>query len=448
MSIFKRLTMTMVAGIVAVTFAFAAGGQQQPSGQKEEVVTLRVLNYLDASQANSEREIKEIWGEFEKQYPNIKIEREDLFNEPFHQKTSAYIASGQLPDVLYMWPGGRSAELHEKKLVKDLTPFLKADGLYDKFIPAALVPQHGGYLAELPMCVTVTHVMFVNTKLLKDNGLSVPKTYEELKAMVPVLKAKGMETVLIAAQDDWVMQSCLFSAIVGRIAGDQFIDNVLAGKAKFTDKPFVDSLAIVDDMFKSGIISQKALQTPYGEVPALFAAGKAPFLIDGDWRTGAFQTDTSTGVALIPVENQPNIMLTVLPSLPGEKVHNTSSGVVGTGFGMSASIPAGSAKEKAAWTLIKYLNSEYVQKIRLETGAAFPSLKGVTVTNLEPIAQARGKFYGEISATTYVLDGVLDPKVYSPINIGLQEIGLGKATPQQVAERTQKAFDEWKASKK
>ncbi|TCW61154.1 extracellular solute-binding protein [Treponema sp. J25] len=447
MSIVKRLTSFLVLGTLLSALAFASGQQQGASTKEGEVVTLKVLNYLDASQANSEREIKEIWGEFERRYPNIKIEREDLFNEPFHQKTSAYIASGQLPDVLYMWPSGRSAELHNKKLVKDLTPFLKADGLYDKFVPAAVAPQMAGYLAELPIGITFTHMLYVNTKLLADNGLSVPKTYEELKAMVPKLKAKGLDTVLIAAQDDWVMQSCLFSAIVGRIAGDKFIDDVLAGKAKFTDKPFVDSLKIVEDMFKSEIISKKALQTPYGEVPALFAAGKAPFLIDGDWRTGAFITDKSTGVALIPPEKQKDIQLMVLPALPGEKFPNTSSAVVGVGFGMNAKIPAGSAKEKAAWELIKFLNSEYVQKIRLESGAAFPSLKGVTVPSLEPIMQNRAKFYENYKGT-YVLDAVLDPKVYGPINIGLQEIGLGTATPEQVAAKVQKAFDEWKAGQK
>ncbi|MFQ3547960.1 MAG: extracellular solute-binding protein, partial [Termitinemataceae bacterium] len=415
MSMYKKIS-TVVCLVLAGAGLLFAGGSQQSSGQSgSNVVTLKVLNYLDASQANSEREIKEIWGEFERRYPNIKIEREDLFNEPFHQKTSAYIASGQLPDVLYMWPSGRSSELHAKKLVKDLTPFLKADGLYDKYIPAAVAPQYGGYLAELPNGVTFTHVMYVNTKLLKDNGLTIPKTYEELKAMVPTLKAKGLDTVLIAAQDDWVMQSCLFSMVVGRIAGDDFIDAVLAGKAKFTDKPFVDTLALIQDMFKSGVISQKALQTPYGEVPALFAAGKAPFLIDGDWRSGAFQTDASTGIALIPVKDQPNIAMTVFPALPGEKNKNTSSSVVGTGFGMSAGIPAGSDKEKAAWELIKFLQSEYVQKIRLETGASFPSLKGVTVPNLEPISQTRAKFY-ENYRGTYVLDGILDAKVYAPIN--------------------------------
>ena len=67
------------------------------------------------------------------------------------------------------------------------------------------------------------------------------------------------------------------------------------------------------------------MQTPYGEAPALFTAGRAPFMIDGDWRAGAFLTDESTGEALIPPEKQKDIVMTVFPAIPGEINHGTSS---------------------------------------------------------------------------------------------------------------------------
>ena len=34
-------------------------------------------------------------------------------------------------------------------------------------------------------------------------------------------------------------------------------------------------------------------------------------------------------------------------------------------------------------------------------------------------------------------------EVYGPLNVGLQEIALGLATPEQVANRVQQAFDTW-----
>ena len=92
----------------------------------KDPVVVRVLYYFDATSPGAQREIAEVWEAFDKANPDIKIVREDLFNEPFHQKTEIYAATGQLPDVIYMWPGGRSTTLHTKKLVKDLTVLLGA----------------------------------------------------------------------------------------------------------------------------------------------------------------------------------------------------------------------------------------------------------------------------------------------------------------------------------
>ena len=247
--------------------------------------------------------------------------------------------------------------------------------------------------------------------------------------------------------DDWVGQSCLFSMIVGRMCGDKFIDDCIAGKAKFTDKPFVNALKFCASMYSDGILSKKNLQTSYNDVNGLFATGKGAFLIDGDWKVGNFLTDPTTKQALIPPKLQPNFAMTVFPAIPGEINHNTSSTISGVGLGMNAKIPAGSDKEAAAWKLIMWFVSAPVEKMRLETGGGTPSRKGVTSTKLEPLMQEAVRFKSSLGKATYVLDGVLDTKVYSPINRGLQEIGLGFATPVEVAEEVQKALEDWQKSK-
>lgn len=429
-------------GAIALTLlAVLPIGSMAGAAAAKEQITLTVLNYLDATSPNAERELEEIWGAFEKNNPDIKLVREDLFNEPFHQKTAAYIAAGKLPDVIYMWPGGRSSVLHDQKLVKDLTPLLGKTR--SEFNPAALVPQAGGYLAELPNGITATHVLYTNKAMLDSLGLTIPKTYAQLKAMVPKLKAAGKDVILMGAKDDWVIQSTLFSMIVGRLVGDKGMDAIIAGKAKFTDAPFMNALNFYQQLYTDGILTKKNLQTAYNEVNGLWASGQAPFLVDGDWKCANFLTDPTTGKALIPPDMQKNFVMTIFPEIPGEIVHQTTATVVGTGWGINAKIPAGSDKEEAAWRLVQWLESPQVQKIRLETGAAFPSRKNVTSSKLEPLAQERVRFYDSFDGT-YVLDNVLDAKVYSPLNIGLQEIGLGIATPKEVATRVQQAMDAWR----
>ena len=348
----RKLTMWMVL-LLLLVFALV------PNLIAAEPITIRVLNYLDASSPGAAREITEIWQRFEEENPDILVIREDQFGEPFHHKTEAYAAAGKLPEVLYVWPGGRSATLHQKKLLKDISRLLGDER--KAFIDAALEPQAGGYLAMIPIGLTASHAMYVNTALLEELGLEMPKTYEDLKAMVAPLRAAGKDCIIIGAQDDWVMQSVLYSMIFGRLVGDEKLYEFIEGKAKFTDKVFVDSLLFYEQLFIDGVINRNAMQTPYGEAPALFAAGRAPFMIDGDWRAGAFLTDESTGKALIPPEKQKKIKMTVFPAIPGESTMAPLRCARGW-LCDERPCPDGSPEEEAAWRLISWLNSAEVQK--------------------------------------------------------------------------------------
>jgi hypothetical protein len=49
--------------------------------------------------------------------------------------------------------------------------------------------------------------------------------------------------------------------------------------------------------------------------------------------------------------------------------------------------------------------------------------------------------------STVVIDSAFEGPVYTPLNDGLQAIGLGTQTPEQVARITQAAFDAWKAAR-
>ena len=439
----KKLTVLLVIALVA-TMVFANGGSESTDGK----TTIRVLNYIDMSEPNSANEIEMIWNKFSELHPEITVIREDLFNEPFHQKVEAYAAQGNLPDVMYCWPSGRSSTLHTEGLIKDLTPFLEADGLLDDYSAVTTAPQLAGYLGELPNGITATSMMFVNKKVLEENGLEMPKTYDDLKAMVPVLNAKGIEVIKMDCMDGWVMQSCLFSLLCGRYGGADWNTRLANGEIDFEDDWFINALTVVDNLYKDGIINRNTLSVAYGSGRGDFANGKCAFYIDGDWACGSFQTDVTTGQALIsPADQEAYIELINFPEVPGEVVHESNSSVVGTGWAMSADVEAGSAEEAAAWELIKFLEGEYAQTWRLTTGAAFPSLTTIDVAkvceenNLEPLVAKRAAWYNRIEVATPVIDGVLDPAVYEVINTVLAEIGLGSTTVADAAKTVNAAWN-------
>ena len=129
----RKMMAVCLVLVMGMAMVFANG-----AGETSGTTTIRVLNYIDMSEPNSANEISMVWDKFAQEHPEITVIREDRFNEPFHQKVEAYVASGNLPDVIYMWPGGRSTSLQTTHSVKDLMPFLEKDGLVDDYTPVAL----------------------------------------------------------------------------------------------------------------------------------------------------------------------------------------------------------------------------------------------------------------------------------------------------------------------
>ncbi len=441
-----RLSALVLAMIMLLSLGMSAASAQ-------EQIELRVLNYRDMTSPNAMEETEKVWKAFEEANPDIKLVIQDEFNDPFHQATEAYAAADNLPDVLYAWPSGRSTTLHTKKLLKDLAPLAERDGLKDTYLPIALdgSQQAGGYLAIIPSGVTATHTFYANLEVLKDAGLEPAKTYSELVAQVPVLAAKGYETVLMPSQDTWVMQSCLFSMIAGRFCGEGWEQKILSGEAKFTDPDFMNALNFVKKMYDDGVLNRSTLAVGYGEGPGLFATNTAAYYIDGDWRVGAFITDASTKQALIAPERQSNFLVSVFPEIDveGVKFNRSNSAVLATGYGINAKLEDGSPKLEAAWKLVKWLTGNEVQTYRLSTGGLVtPSRSDIDYASmsLEPLQVTLAHLTSEYDTATVVIDGAFAGPVYTPLNDGLQAIGLGTQTPEDVAKATQDAFDAWKAA--
>jgi len=449
----KRMIVGLILTVLAFTLIMGGCQKKNAGGDAAGKTTISVLNYADMTVANTAADQKWTWETFRQKNPDVNLVIEDQFNEPFHQKTEAYAASGNLPDVLYVWPSGRSTSLHQNKLLKDLGPLIAKDSLKNSYVPIAMDPsqQASNYQAMIPLTMTASHAFYINMEVLNACGLQPAKTYAELKAQVPILKAKGYETVIMPNKDTWVMQSCLFSAVAGRFGGAGWENAVLAGQVKFTDAAFVKALEFIKTLYSDGVLAPSSLGMDYGDGPGLFATNKGAYYIDGDWRVGAFITDASTGEALISPARQVNFKMTVFPDIEGAKINKSTSVILGTGWAMSASIPEGSPKEDAAWRLIKWLTGVEVQTLGVEHGAYSTAARtdvDVSKLNLEPIQRAAGNMGKEYTAGTCVIDGVFHSDVFNPLNDGLQEIGLGKKTPQQVAADIQRAFDTAKAAGK
>ncbi len=368
---------------------------------------------------------------FKKANPNIEVEAEYLFNDPYHTKLKTKAQSGQLPDVFFMWPDKRTGYLSglegSKPFAKDLRPWVNK--VKSQFVPVALSPQGPkGEIFELPEQVTATHVMFTNNALLKKLGLTYPKTMKELIAQGPAIRKAGLVPIAMANKDGWQMQSCLLSTLTERAGGMDWYNKAIVGKgASFADPQFVAALDVVKQLSDGQMFDPGINQMEYQAASQMFAAEKAVYYIDGGWKVNELlQTMTDAQKEAITLET--------FPDIAGQKGKSGSTSLVpGTGLGMNAALKG--EKAEAAWKLIYFYAGPGGAEIRMDNGA-LPAYK-VDVKKLakpvDPLVAKLQKFLGE-KPYGWVIDSKMDGAGMQVLHPAIQEMMFGKKTPKQVAE--------------
>jgi raffinose/stachyose/melibiose transport system substrate-binding protein len=427
---YSRLPAALTAVVVFLAF-FGCSGRDAPA-------TLRVLNYMDRSSPGSEEEIARLWDAFGEANPHITIIREDLYGESYHDRVEDSIHEGNLPDVIFAWPAGRSSILHTGGFLKDLSALTAKDRLKDSYAPAALDGsfQAGGYLALLPRSLSLTHVFYVNTAVLAAAGLSPAKTYDELKAQVAPLRAAGYETVILGNEDSWVMQQCLFSMLAARFCGPAWARRILSGDARFTDGDFTDALEFVRSLYADGVIARSTLLDDYRGMADRFMDNKAAYLVDGDWRVRE--------LLAFPRERQGDIQLALFPEISGVALNRSASLIPGPGWGINARLPANSAEARAAWRLVRWLSGKEAQTWLLGAGdITTPSRLDVdeVALHLAPLEKAAAALVRRCETGSVTINEVFPAELCIPINDGLQELGMGTKTSGEVAQGIQTAFN-------
>jgi len=268
------------------------------SGQSSEKVVIKVLAHGDPATQEGKDWFR-IVESFEKENADIDIQSELLSYDVYQQKVNSNLALGgqSIPDLAFMGADSYWGDPWNKAGQQfDHRPYLD-NNYYD----LDLIPAMGenGEIWEIPISTSIiTTVLYMNRELVNSLGFSTPKTYQDLVDMVPKARAAGLHIVSINGIDGWTWGSCLLSCIIARMSGDaHWVSKAVAGQRKFTDKAFIDSLAMILQMIKDGVISQETLHFDYGTNINNYNTEKALFMVQGLWAAGSFDSDI--GVARV-----------------------------------------------------------------------------------------------------------------------------------------------------
>ncbi len=343
----KRFLSTVLMVTMVATMAVGCGKSTATTDKKkgDDKITLKVFSNLPDRKNGQGLVEQQIIDEYQKEHKNVTIKVETLDEEAYKTKFKAYSMEG-MPDVVSIWgqpsfldevlDAGVLAELNED----DYKDYGFISGSLDGF-------KKNGKLYGLPRNTDVAG-FYYNEKMFKENGWSVPKTYDELLELAKKINDKGIIPLAMDGGDGWPMAVYL-SDILYKLTGSDYSSTVSDAikKGDFTDANIKKATEILKQtadakMFQKGYDSQD-----YGTAQNLFTNGQAAMFYMGSWEASMALNED------IPKDIRENIRVFTMPTIKGGKGKATDIAAWnGGGYAVSST---SEHKEEA----IKFLNYMY-----------------------------------------------------------------------------------------
>jgi len=421
----KRIAIPFAALVLAPALALGA-----------DKVTLKMGDNL-ADRTNGWGAVVEtINAEFKAQNPGVEIVTESYPDQPYQEKIKIYATAKQLPDVFKYW----SFSTLLKPMVdgKFVVPLDKATFSKYGYLPGALESNvYNDKLYGIPVSADLW-VIYYNKKLFQEAGVDkLPATLDELLALIPKFKAKGIIPMATDGKDAWPL--CLtFDNLTFRLSGDASVwRKALERKMKFTDPVFVKAATLLQDMVKAGLFQEDLMVSDYGAARNLFGQGKAAMFLMGSWELGLASDKSFSD------DFRANVDAFKFPTVAGGKGGPDD---LMAWYGGNYVVSAASKNSALG---VKYLEF-YAQRFPVlawERQATFPAQRVTPRPGDTPVAKSLLKIAADAKATSGT--GSLDlstPAFKEDIQNASRELCSILITPEEFAKKVDAAAE--KASKR
>jgi raffinose/stachyose/melibiose transport system substrate-binding protein len=337
----KIIGICLIFVLILSGCASGSSGSESGSSSESGVQTLTLWSVETENKDYVEKAVKN----YNDSHEDSKIQVEFFDDESLKTKMKVAIAGNKLPDLFTYWSGQTFQTLAETGLVADISENIAADEQLSKnILPGGYDSlTFDGKTYGIPLGLSAV-ALFYNKTIFEENGLELPKTYNELLTVVDELNAKGITPITVSGKDRWPVLHW-YSYLAQRIGGVEAFEKAKNGETDFTEPSFVEAgeklqeLAIERKGFVTGFLG---LDSSAAE--SLFVSGKAAMYLQGEWAMRAFVDSDSFSeqVGFIP-----------FPTVEGGKGNaNTFHG----GFGIGMAISANADKE-VAFEALKFLTS-------------------------------------------------------------------------------------------
>lgn len=431
----SRVTLAAVGLAAAVGLTLAGCGTAGPSGPATSA-SATMWSLVSGDQPVLQAAVDR-WN---RAHPTQKITVDFFATDAYKAKIRTAVGAGQAPTLIFNWSGGVLKSYVKAGAVEDLSKLLaQKPEVGKRYIPSVL--QNGvvnGKTYALPMNKVNPATMYFNNDLLKRAGVTPPKTWDELVAAIPKLKALGVAPIALGGQSKWP-ELIWLEYLVDREGGTAVWDKILSGaKGAWSNPAVLDALSKIQQLVDAGAFQDSFASTASnsGSELALLYTGRAAMNLQISSQYQVIKTGAPDFIAKGTLGFAP------FPAVDGGT--GDSSVVVGTPanfFSVSAAATEAQKQTAEAFLSSGLFDSSYTKGL-IDSGAV-PALNGIK-SKLSGTRDSKflDYVYGLSSkASTFQLswDQALDPSISDALLTNLAQVFLKQQTPQQFVDAMNQA---------
>ena len=213
--------------------------------------------------------LTEIFTEYEKLHPDIKIKWVDVPFSEGEKRTLASVMSNNVPDLVNLNPDF-SATLATRKALINIEEYAAKDEL-NSYLPQTTENlTYNGHLFGIPWYLT-TSVTYYNKKLT--DGIQLPKDYFELKDFGQKVKEKYNVYALMPT----VCESGNILKIMNKYGAIAYKDN----KLDFNNEKSKKLLELFKYLYQNDFIPKESVTQTHREALEQFMSGQTAILVSG-----------------------------------------------------------------------------------------------------------------------------------------------------------------------
>lgn len=307
--------------------------------------------------------------DFEAANPGIKVVQNAIKNTEYNTILAAALEGGSGPDVfMSRCYGGLQtfADSGYMLALDDLVPEL-AD--FSETARGGATSTTDGKIYGVP-AVSQTMLVYYNTAIYEELGLSVPTTWDEFLANLAACKEAGYDALANGTKEGWCVEFLFGGVGPTFYGGQEFHNKVVAGETTFMDPAFVGAVEKITEL--APYMPDMYEGVAYTDMQSSFINEMSAHFIGGSYEAATFSNQN------------PDLKYDIFAT-PGETADTPA--FVSVYADMNYSIAAATQKQDAAVQFLKYLATKEFGERMVTELANVSSVPGVDVASNPFIAK-------------------------------------------------------------